>query len=163
MVFVPATRENYASRCGKLFHEVHQLTEETPIATAIHLVCQQLGGWPAYLLTNVTGHNFHERQSEGRGKGKKNGFGNGVNHFNPSSPLYEAKDAKLVALSDIGLLGALGVVFWVGKNYGMANLFVWYILPYLWVNHWLGKWLAYTKVNTAYLPLHSGHYLPPTQ
>jgi omega-6 fatty acid desaturase (delta-12 desaturase) len=72
-------------------------------------------------------------------------LGNGVNHFNPSSPLYEAKDATLVVFSDVGLLGVLGVVFWVGKNYGMANLFVWYILPYLWVNHWLGKWLAYTN------------------
>jgi omega-6 fatty acid desaturase (delta-12 desaturase) len=137
MVFVPLTREKYASRCGKLLHEINELTEETPIATAFHLIYQQLGGWPAYLLTNVTGHNFHERQSEGRGK--ENGFGNGVNHFNPSSPLYEAKDAKLIVLSDIGLIMAVSVLFWAGKNYGMANLLVWYILPYLWVNHWLGK------------------------
>jgi omega-6 fatty acid desaturase / acyl-lipid omega-6 desaturase (Delta-12 desaturase) len=142
MVFVPSTREKYASFYGKLLHEVHEITEETPIATAFRLVYQQLGGWPAYLLTNVTAHNFHERQSEGRGKGKKNGFGNGVNHFSPSSPLYEAKDAKLIVLSDVGLLMAASVLFWVGKNYGMANLFVWYILPYLWVNHWLGKWFA---------------------
>jgi omega-6 fatty acid desaturase / acyl-lipid omega-6 desaturase (Delta-12 desaturase) len=142
MVFVPSTRETYASYYGKLLHEVHELTEETPIATAFHLFYQQLGGWPAYLLTNVTGHDFHERQSEGRGKGKRNGFGSGVNHFDPSSPLYEAKDAKLILLSDVGLLMAASVLFWVGKNYGMANLFVWYILPYLWVNHWLGKWFA---------------------
>lgn len=142
MVFVPATRETFASGYGKLVHEIHELTEETPIASVLHLIRQQLGGWPAYLLTNVTGHNFHERQSEGRGKGKKNGLGNGVNHFNPSSPLFEAKDAKLIALSDVGLLATLSALFWVGKNYGMANLFVWYILPYLWVNHWLGKFFV---------------------
>ena len=143
MVFVPKTRETYASRIGIMLHELNELTEETPIATAFHVFYQQLGGWPTYLLTNVTGHNFHERQIEGRGKGKKNGFGGGVNHFNPSSPLYEAKDAKLIALSDLGLLIVGSILFSVGKNYGWSNLLVWYFLPYLWVNHWLGKCSLY--------------------
>ena len=139
MVFVPKTRDEYASRVGKLAHELHELTEETPIATALHSVFQQLGGWPAYILFNVTGHNYHERQAEGKGKGMKNGPGGGVNHFITSSPLYEKKDEKLILLSDLGMIITLGALTWVGKNYGFANLFVWYILPYLWVNHWLGK------------------------
>jgi omega-6 fatty acid desaturase (delta-12 desaturase) len=137
MVFVPKTREVYASRVGKLVHELHELTEETPIATLIHMVTQQLGGWPMYLISNVTGHNFHERQSEGKGVGKKNGMLKGVNHFNPSSPLYEKKDEKLILLSDVGIAITLAALTWVGKNYGFANLLVWYIIPYLWVNHWL--------------------------
>jgi omega-6 fatty acid desaturase (delta-12 desaturase) len=137
MVFVPKTREIYASRVGKFVHELHELTEETPIATLIHMVTQQLGGWPMYLISNVTGHNFHERQSEGKGVGKKNGMFKGVNHFNPSSPLYEKKDEKLILLSDLGIAITLAALTWVGKNYGFANLLVWYIIPYLWVNHWL--------------------------
>ncbi|OAL55581.1 hypothetical protein IQ07DRAFT_172055 [Pyrenochaeta sp. DS3sAY3a] len=137
MVFVPKTREIYATRVGKLAHQLHELTEETPIATLIHMVTQQLGGWPMYLISNVTGHNFHERQAEGKGKGKKNGMLGGVNHFNPSSPLYERKDENLIILSDIGIAITLGALTWVGKNYGFTNLLVWYILPYLWVNHWL--------------------------
>lgn len=139
MVFVPKTKEVYASRCGHMLHELSELTEETPIATALHLIYQQLGGWPAYLLTNVTGHNNHERQSEGRGKGKANGFGGGVNHFNPSSPLYESKDAKLILLSDLGLFLVGSILFALGQNFGWMNMLVWYFLPYLWVNHWLGK------------------------
>lgn len=139
MVFVPRTKEEYASQIGRLVHELHELIEETPIATATALIAQQLGGWPMYLTTNVTGHDKHEGQREGRGKGKKNGFWSGVNHFNPSSPLYEAKDAKLILLSDLGLLIVGSVLFTVGKTYGWSNLFVWYILPYLWVNHWLGE------------------------
>lgn len=111
MVFVPETRETYASYFGLLLHEINELTEETPIATAFHLIRQQLGGWPAYLLTNITGYNFHEKQSEGRGKGKKNGFSNGVNHFDPASPLYKIKDAKLIILSDFGLLIAVSILF----------------------------------------------------
>jgi omega-6 fatty acid desaturase (delta-12 desaturase) len=137
MVFVPKTREVYASRIGKLIHEIDELTEETPIATLIHSVGQQLLGWPLYLFGNVTGHNEHERQHEGRGKGKVNGFFTGVNHFNPSSPLYEAKDAKLILLSDLGLAITISVLTMLCRTYGFSNMAVWYFAPYLWVNHWL--------------------------
>lgn len=141
MVFVPKTREQYATRVGKALHELNELMEETPIATASNLLLQQLFGWPMYLLTNVTGHNNHERQPEGRGKGKQNGYFGGVNHFNPSSPLYEAKDAKLIVLSDIGLAIVGSILYLVGSKFGWMNLLVWYGIPYLWVNHWLGKLL----------------------
>ncbi|KAK2764269.1 Oleate hydroxylase fah12 [Arachnomyces sp. PD_36] len=137
MVFVPKTREVYASRIGHYVHELSELMEETPIATATHMVLQQLFGWLMYLGTNVTGHNHHEAQREGRGKGKKNGFFGGVNHFSVSSPLYEAKDAKLIALSDLGLGLTLSGLYYIGQNFGWTNLLVWYIIPYLWVNHWL--------------------------
>ena len=139
MVFVPKTRDQYASKLGYLAHEVSELMEETPIATATTMVGQQLVGWLLYLTENVTGHNYHERQSEGRGKGKKNGFGGGVNHFDPSSPLYEAKDGKLILLSDLGLVLMASALFMVGRNFGWTNLAVWYFVPYLWVNHWLGQ------------------------
>lgn len=137
MVFVPKTREVYASRIGKLIHEIDELTEETPIATLIHSVGQQLLGWPFYLFGNVTGHDKHEHQHEGRGKGKVNGFFTGVNHFNPSSPLYEAKDAKLILLSDLGLVITISVLTMLCRTYGFSNMAVWYFAPYLWVNHWL--------------------------
>jgi omega-6 fatty acid desaturase (delta-12 desaturase) len=137
MVFMPKTRDVYATRVGKLIHEIHELTEETPIATFIHTFGQQIGGWPLYLIANVTGHNNHDRQIEGKGKGKKNGFFGGVNHFFPSSPIYEKRDEHLILLSDLGLALVIGALTWVGKNYGLNNVFVWYIIPYLWVNHWL--------------------------
>ena len=139
MVFVPKTRDEYASKVGYYAHEIAELMEETPIVTAGSLIGQQLAGWLLYLTTNITGHNYHERQIEGRGKGKKNGWTGGVNHFNPSSPLYEAKDGKLVLLSDLGLAISFTILFLIGRTYGLANLTVWYIIPYLWVNHWLGK------------------------
>ncbi|KAI4267873.1 MAG: hypothetical protein L6R38_008057 [Xanthoria sp. 2 TBL-2021] len=137
MVFVPKTRDQYASKLGHYAHELTELMEETPIVTAGTMIGQQLVGWPLYILANVTGHNYHERQSEGRGKGKHNGFGGGVNHFDPSSPLYEAKDSKLILLSDLGLGITLAALFLIGSNFGWANLAVWYFVPYLWVNHWL--------------------------
>ncbi|KAK2736622.1 Oleate hydroxylase fah12 [Onygenales sp. PD_40] len=137
MVFVPKTKEVFASRFGYVAHELHELLEETPIQSATHLVLQQLFGWPLYLLSNVTGHNHHERQPEGRGKGKKNGMFSGVNHFNPSSPLYEKKHVPLILLSDLGLMLTGSALYFIGNKFGWANLAVWYFVPYLWVNHWL--------------------------
>jgi omega-6 fatty acid desaturase (delta-12 desaturase) len=139
MVFVPKTREEYASRVGKAIHELTELTEETPIFTLLHSIGQQLFGWPLYLITNTTGHNKHEKQLEGKGKGKKNGMFGGVNHFSTLSPLYEKKDEKLILLSDLGIFLA-GTALWaLTKKFGFENMLVWYFLPYLWVNHWLGK------------------------
>jgi len=155
MVFVPKTRQDRAGRIGKMVHELNELCEETPIATLVHLVGQQLIGWPNYLLTNITGHNQHERQREGRGKGKHNGIFGGVNHFNPSSPLYEAKDAKLIVLSDIGIAITASVLYYLGTNYGWKNMLVWYFIPYLWVNHWLVA-ITFLQHTDPTLP----HYTP---
>ncbi|KAF2016425.1 hypothetical protein BU24DRAFT_441578 [Aaosphaeria arxii CBS 175.79] len=151
MVFVPKTRELYATRVSRLVHQIHELTEETPLATAIHLFGQQIAGWQLYLFANVTGHNFHERQPEGKGKGKGNGFFGGVNHFFPSSPIYEKKDEHLILLSDLGLAITLGFVCWVGKNFGWTNIFVWYVIPYFWVHHWL-VFITYLQHTDPQLP-----------
>lgn len=139
MVFVPKTREQYASKIGRAAYELAELAEETPIVTAGSLIGQQLAGWIMYLSINITGHNTHNHQKEGRGQGKQNGWGGKVNHFDPSSPLYEAKDSKLILASDLGLAIVAGILILMGQNFGWANLAVWYFLPYLWVNHWLGK------------------------
>ncbi|PBP19157.1 Delta(12) fatty acid desaturase [Diplocarpon rosae] len=155
MVFVPKTRETYATRIGKLVHEIDELTEETPIATLIHSIGQQLLGWPMYLLANVTGHNNHEKQHEGRGKGKVNGYTTGVNHFNPASPLYEARDAKLILLSDVGIAITVTVLFLLSQKYGFSNMAVWYFAPYLWVNHWLVA-ITYLQHTDPSLPHYSG-------
>lgn len=108
-----------------------------------------------YLFANVTGHNNHEGQREGRGKGKVNGYFTGVNHFNPGSPLYEAKDAKLILLSDFGLAITISVLVNLCKTYGFQNMLVWYFLPYLWVNHWLVA-ITYLQHTDPTLPHYSG-------
>ncbi|KAL2072545.1 hypothetical protein VTL71DRAFT_11888 [Oculimacula yallundae] len=155
MVFVPKTREVYASRIGKLVHEIDELTEETPIATLTHSILQQLFGWPLYLFANVTGHDNHQKQHEGRGKGKSNGFKDGVNHFNPGSPLYEAKDAKLILLSDVGIAITVTVLVMLSKTYGFSNMAVWYFAPYLWVNHWLVA-ITFLQHTDPTLPHYTG-------
>lgn len=138
MVHVPRTRDEHAVRTRSARHDMHELLEETPIATLHHLIVQQLAGWPAYLFLNVTGHNNHHKQTEGKGRGRRNGDGS-VNHFLPSSPLYEHKDEYLILLSDLGILLAVAGLVTLGQTYGWKNMLVWYFVPYLWVNHWLGE------------------------
>ncbi|WPH04142.1 putative fatty acid desaturase domain-containing protein [Acrodontium crateriforme] len=154
MVFVPRTREEHATRIGAALHEMHELLEETPIYTAGHMIGQQLFGWPMYLIANVTGHNKHAKQTEGKGIGKKNGDGS-VNHFMPSSPLYERKDEYLILLSDLGLLITGSVLFVLGQKFGWGNLFVWYFAPYLWVNHWLVA-ITFLQHTDPSLPHYTG-------
>lgn len=155
MVFLPKTRQVYANRIRRQVHELSELTEEAPLMTALILVGRQLIGWPLYLLQNNTGHNNHERANGGRGVGKRNGPGGGVNHFSPASPLYDAKDAKYIALSDLGL-GLMAVVLYeVSQKFGWYNVLVWYGIPYLWVNHWLVA-ITYLQHTHPSLP----HYGP---
>ncbi|KAG5989938.1 Oleate hydroxylase fah12 [Claviceps spartinae] len=137
MAFLPRTRAQYATRLGRAMEQLGDLYEETPIYTVGFLIFQQLLGWPSYLIANVTGHDLHERQREGRGKGKKNGFGGPVNHFDPRSPIFDDKHAKFIVLSDIGLGLVIAALVYLGNRFGWANVAVWYFVPYLWVNHWI--------------------------
>lgn len=143
MVHLPNTRENYANRVRRKAHELTELTEEAPLVTAVVLFGHQLIGWPLYLLLNKSGHNDHQRQSEGRGVGKYNGVMGGVNHFSPSSPLFEAKDAKYILLSDLGLGLMAFLLYEIAQTSGLYNVLTWYIVPYLWVHHWLGIMLFF--------------------
>ncbi|KAH8658028.1 oleate delta-12 desaturase [Xylariales sp. PMI_506] len=137
MVFVPRTREEHCKRFRISTEELHETVQDAPIYSAYIIVARLLFGWPVYLIANDTGHNYHERQPEGRGRGKTNGLFGGVSHFDPWSPLFEARDAKWILLSDFGVLCTAAVLCFIGSKFGFANLWRWYFVPYLWVNSWL--------------------------
>jgi omega-6 fatty acid desaturase (delta-12 desaturase) len=149
MAFLPRTREQYASRVGVMAHQLADMGEETPLAAAINLLGQQVAGFPLYLMTNFTGNDNHESQPEGRGKGKHNGFFTGVNHFNPSSPLYKNSEASSIVLSDLGLAAVVAIMSVVAMKNSWADVAVWYIIPWMWVNSWIGKLVRFSTFSTA--------------
>ncbi|RYC61569.1 hypothetical protein CHU98_g4643 [Xylaria longipes] len=110
VVWNPRTRNEYADILGKLPHELSEAGEDTPIVSLGWLILQQLIGWPNYLISNITGHNFPQQS---------NGLLGGVNHFNPNSPYFNAKDAKLILISDLGIAAAI-----VGLTYLSAITFL---------------------------------------
>ena len=137
--YVPKRRDEYATSIGIHHDDLEHAMMETPAITAIVLALRGCIGLPVYLWINSTGHNNHWRQKEGRGVGKKNGFLGGVNHFDPRSPLFDAKDTKKVLLSNLGVLLVAVALVLIGRRYGWRTLFLEYFVPWLWSNHWQGK------------------------
>jgi omega-6 fatty acid desaturase (delta-12 desaturase) len=113
MVFIPRSRERWISQ-----HKVHD-----PHAF------QQLFGFPLYLLINVAGQKY-----PGSWWVKRSHF-----YFGGDSYIFDRKDWVDVLISDLGIAAALAAL-WIGTKYfGAWHAVVFYILPYLWVHHWIGK------------------------
>ncbi|TGJ80134.1 hypothetical protein E0Z10_g8632 [Xylaria hypoxylon] len=58
-------------------------------------------------------------------------------HFMPDSSLFRADEFWDIVLSDVGLLAMVGVVYNLGQLYGFKTVLWTYILPLMWVNHWI--------------------------
>ncbi|KAG8949754.1 hypothetical protein FRC04_008294 [Tulasnella sp. 424] len=96
--------------------------EDAPIVSIFWLTAQLLCGWPLYLIQNVTGQRSYPRFT---------------NHFVPGKPLFAAHHLNEVLISDIGVFIWAASILYSIKVYGFLSVFRIYLLPYLWVNHWL--------------------------
>ncbi|KAH3670855.1 hypothetical protein WICMUC_004824 [Wickerhamomyces mucosus] len=122
-VFVPPTKEKFKS--SNFVEKLEDIAEETPIVSLYNLFLQQAGGWWAYLTTNVTGQPFSEYPKSQ------------VNHFVPSSPLFEKREYWFIVLSDLGIAIQAFILYNWYKKFGAFSFFINYFFPYMWVNHWL--------------------------
>lgn len=138
MVFVPKTREEFLTA-----HGIAELTEDAPIVTLYHLLLQQLFGWIMHLFTNVTGQKYPTRSKWVQ------------NHFVPSSPLFDKKDFMDIIISDIGIAITFGALYLASAKWGFSSVFLYYVVPYFWVNHWL-VFITYLQHTDPTLP----HYDP---
>ncbi|RCK57605.1 Delta(12) fatty acid desaturase [Candida viswanathii] len=130
MVFVPKTKEEFLAARG--VEDLDDLLGDTPLYSLLTLIFQQLFGWLAYLVSNVSGM-----------------FS--VNHFNPNSPIFEKRDYWFILLSDLGILIQFTVLYTWYKNFGLFNFAVNYFLPYLLVNHWL-VFITYLQHSDPQMP-----------
>ncbi|CZS98197.1 related to oleate delta-12 desaturase [Rhynchosporium graminicola] len=135
MGFVPNTKDHFLR--NRHLSTIAELSDETPLYTMFSLLQLQSTGWLVYLLTNATSHNQHERQKEGRGIGKSDGFLHGVNHFNSNSPIFDDKDKDKVHASNIGLLATLAILMAVAYGYGWKLVAIHYFAPYILLNNWI--------------------------
>lgn len=123
MVFVPLTKEEFAH--SRSVNRLAELSEDSPIFTLYQLIIQQFGGWILHILTNVTGQPYPDVPAWKQ------------NHFVPTSPLFDKKDYWYIWLSDLGILIQSFVLYkWV-QNYGWFNFAMFWLIPYVFVNHWL--------------------------
>lgn len=131
-VFVPETVDKKALAAREAF-------TESPIASVAWIVIMLTLGWPGYLIANMAGQKYERRAS----------------HFEPTSPLFRVTERPDVVKSDIGLLVMLGVLGFAASEFGLANVALWYGMPYLWVNAWL-VFITYLQHSDVRIP----HYTP---
>ncbi|KAE8355883.1 fatty acid desaturase-domain-containing protein [Aspergillus coremiiformis] len=128
-VYVPWTDKKLAQRRNLRMEQLKHLAEETPIMSFLRLIGHQLFGWQVYLLLNATAG--AKSLPEGAGK-----IGP-ANHFNFLGPLYTVSQQLSIALSDLGLLIMGSILYYASTQIGVWNVALLYLIPYLWVHHWL--------------------------
>lgn len=135
-VFVPKTRSQLglpalnptkedilgSSVSDEVKRELWEAVGDSPIGALLGSASYLLGGWPAYLIRNASGQKRYPK---------------GTSHFNPKAVIFAPHQYGAVILSDIGVLLWLGAVAAAISTYGFVTVFRLYLVPYLWVNHWL--------------------------
>lgn len=119
--------------------ELREAIGESPLASLINAILQQTLGWPLYLIRNAAGQRHYPAYT---------------NHFDPSAVMFKPQHFWQIIASNIGLMitfSALG--FWGYKRSFMEVLSI-YIIPYLWVNHWL-VFITYLQHTDPILPHYS--------
>lgn len=107
---------------------------DTPIFTIGALLFHQLLGWPAYILVNAgAGVKSLTRSDRTKSSAWQQ------LHLNPTADVYTKGEAPLVAMSNLGLAITFAALYQASKSLGGWNTVLLYGLPYLWMNHWIGK------------------------
>jgi omega-6 fatty acid desaturase (delta-12 desaturase) len=102
--------------------ELWEALGDSPIGAVIGSAKYLLGGWPAYIFTNASGQHRYPQ---------------GTHHFNPNAVIFKPHQYNQIILSDIGILVWLSAVIYSIYTFGFFEVFRTYLVPYLWVNHWL--------------------------
>eukprot|EP00898_Chlorokybus_atmophyticus_P003382 jgi/Chlat1/4044/Chrsp26S04097 len=111
-VFVPGTIEK-----AGLEMDVH----DTLIGRIAGLFFTLTMGWPAYLVSNMSGRPYPKW----------------ANHFDPYSPIFNRSERLQVLISDIALAVVCGVLYLASRSFGTLTVVQVYGVPYLIVNFWL--------------------------
>jgi omega-6 fatty acid desaturase (delta-12 desaturase) len=108
-------------------HSFSELTEDAPIVTLWHCILLQLFGWPLYMLDNLSGQ-----------KGAS-GFPQHSHYwFDTDSALYKESELFSVFLSDLGVITTCVALFLAVQVFSLWTVLVFYGIPYLWLNQWVG-------------------------
>lgn len=132
MAFVPKTIDERSQSRLANFYLDPEMVEDAPIVQLVKLIFHQLAGWQTYLLINATaGKASLQRDNKSWLR---------VSHFEPTSSVFRPGEAIFIALSDLGLALTCGALYWASTYVGWQTVALLYIVPYMWVHHWLGMY-----------------------
>ncbi|KAG6843431.1 hypothetical protein H0H93_001061, partial [Arthromyces matolae] len=112
--YVPYVRSEYNLPSEKIAtkFDYAEIFEEAPISTFVRLFVMQGFGWWLYLGKNQMGSKMYPP---------------GSNHFDPKSALFKPGEQVVVLMSDLGLIGMLAAMAYMGPNLVLR----YYLVPYL--------------------------------
>ena len=128
--YVPPRRREYLDAFGAKVRGLEDLTEDAPFVTLLRILLQQLLGWPAYMVTNITA-------GSGSLSAPLSRYWLGNSHFAPWGSLFRAAEAPLVIMSDVGLSCTACILYRFGQQRGSLMALRLYFIPWLWLNSWL--------------------------
>ncbi|OQD63876.1 hypothetical protein PENPOL_c008G08691 [Penicillium polonicum] len=135
--FVPSTEEEYEDSFHLAFlsRTMIQSAEDAPVVALFGLLLHQVFGWPMYLFFNVSAGVDSLPIQDSR-------YSRDKSHFNPFVALFTSSQRFYVLLSDLGLVATGCILAGLCTKFGLQQVLLLYFLPYLWVNHWIGKQLS---------------------
>ena len=130
MAFVPKMKEDTFINILGMKIDIHDY-EDLPIVQLARLVTHQLAGWQLYLLFNITA---------GADSAQRKASWWRLSHFDPTSGVFRGSEAAFVGLSTFGIGLMAAALCYAASNYvGWMNMCWLYLIPYVWVHHWLGE------------------------
>ncbi|KAK7681610.1 hypothetical protein QCA50_015343 [Cerrena zonata] len=135
-VFVPKTRSERglpkfnpekedlagSSVTDELMNEMWEALGDSPIGAVFQSFGYLIGGWPLYITMNASGQRRYPA---------------GTSHFNPSAPMFNPGHYGQIIISNVGVVLWLAAIAASINTWGFLTVFRTYLVPYLWVNHWL--------------------------
>ncbi|KAI0317509.1 fatty acid desaturase-domain-containing protein [Amylostereum chailletii] len=135
-VFIPKTRSDLnlppldgdneeltgAKVSETVMNELKEALGDSPLGAMSQSIIYLLLGWPMYLIENASGQRRYPI---------------GTNHYSPSSIIFSPHQYGQIIMSDVGIflwLAGIGASIY---QYGFFVVLRVYLIPYLWVNHWL--------------------------
>ncbi|OBZ71119.1 Delta(12) fatty acid desaturase [Grifola frondosa] len=121
--FDPTKEDLRGSRVSEeVQNELWDALGDSPIGATYGVFSYLFAGWWMYLIKNASGQKRYPKNTS---------------HFRPTSVMFRPDQHDQIVVSDIGIvIWAATVVTWIYYK-GFAEVFRLYLVPYLWVNHWL--------------------------
>ncbi|EKM79425.1 hypothetical protein AGABI1DRAFT_113988 [Agaricus bisporus var. burnettii JB137-S8] len=106
----------------KVMNELWDALGDSPIGAVLMSASYLLGGWPSYILRNASGQIRYPE---------------GTNHFNSNAVMFKSHQYWQIVWSNAGVVLWLAVIASMASRFGVWQVLTVYVVPYLWVNHWL--------------------------
>ena len=139
--YVPPGRAEYADKIGQAVEALEDMGQDAPLVLSLRILLQQTVGWNWYILSNITcppSAVIKRGMSAWR-----------HSHFDPWGALFRESEVTAILLSDLGCAATVYLLFRLYQLLGSFETLFWvYIVPWTWVNHWIGKRLP-SRPNIA--------------